>query len=313
MSTNHAVEAHGLVKRYGSTIALAGIDLEVPTGTVIAVLGPNGAGKTTAVRILTTLTDADEGQATVAGFDVRTRGTEVRRRIGLAAQDTTVDPLLTGRENLVMLGQLHQMRRADAAARATQLLHEFSLDDAADRMTSGYSVGMRRRLDLAATLVELGHLPVATRLIAEITGVKPKVDTVARSVTAATSQGVENPHPGGQGLHRRPDRRRRHEPAPADPRRGVPHPDRIDVRRRQRGGVTMSAITIQFGNPSTAITPDSPWSIAHPTALLDPLDHRDRRGVRATGGAHLPAVGRQVAERRRKPGALRIVKSASVA
>ncbi len=150
---NNAVEAQGLVKRYGSTTALGGIDLEVPTGTVIGVLGPNGAGKTTAVRILTTLTDPDEGHATVAGFDVGTHGHEVRRRIGLAAQDATVDPLLTGRENLVMLGELHQLRRRDAVARAAELLDAFSLGDAADRRTSGYSGGMRRRLDLAATLV----------------------------------------------------------------------------------------------------------------------------------------------------------------
>jgi ABC-2 type transport system ATP-binding protein len=150
---NNAVEARGLVKRYGETTALAGIDLEVPTGTVTAVLGPNGAGKTTAVRILATLTDPDEGQATVAGFDVRTQGVEVRRRIGLAAQDATVDPLLTGRENLVMLGELHQYRRPQAAARATELLDAFDLAEAADRRTAGYSGGMRRRLDLAATLV----------------------------------------------------------------------------------------------------------------------------------------------------------------
>jgi ABC-2 type transport system ATP-binding protein len=150
---NIAVEARGLVKRYGETTALAGIDLEVPTGTVIAVLGPNGAGKTTAVRILTTLTKPDEGQATVAGFDVRTQGHEVRRRIGLAAQDATVDPLLTGRENLIMLGELHQYRRAQATTRAAELLTAFSLEEAADRRAGGYSGGMRRRLDLAATLV----------------------------------------------------------------------------------------------------------------------------------------------------------------
>ena len=113
--TTYAVEAHGLVKRYGSTTALAGIDLQVPVGTVTAVLGPNGAGKTTAVRILTTLTTPDEGEATVAGFDVRTQATEVRRRIGLAAQDATVDHLLTGRENLVMLGELHQLSRKESA------------------------------------------------------------------------------------------------------------------------------------------------------------------------------------------------------
>jgi ABC-type multidrug transport system ATPase subunit len=133
MSPTYALEARGLVKRYGETTALGGVDLAVPTGTVTAVLGPNGAGKTTAVRILTTLTEPDEGEATVAGFDVRTQAGEVRRRIGLAAQDATVDPLLTGRENLVMMGELHQLSRKGAQARTTQLLEEFSLTDAADR------------------------------------------------------------------------------------------------------------------------------------------------------------------------------------
>jgi ABC-2 type transport system ATP-binding protein len=153
MTSSLAIDAHDLVKRYGAKTALGGIDLAVPTGTVTAVLGPNGAGKTTAVRILTTLADADEGTATVAGFDVAHQANEVRRRIGLAAQDATVDPLLTGRENLVMIGELHQLRRADARRRAELLLDQFDLVDAADRVTSGYSGGMRRRLDLAATLV----------------------------------------------------------------------------------------------------------------------------------------------------------------
>ena len=148
-----AIEAHGLVKRYGETVALAGADLAVPSGTVTAVLGPNGAGKTTAVRILTTLTKPDEGRARVAGFDVIDQPGEVRRRIGLAAQDATVDPVLTGRENLIMLGELHQLRRRRAAIRADELLEEFSLTEAAKRRVSGYSGGMRRRLDLAATLV----------------------------------------------------------------------------------------------------------------------------------------------------------------
>src|SRR5688572_19783728 len=103
-----AIEAHGLVKRYGPKTALDGVDIAVPTGTVTAVLGPNGAGKTTAVRILTSLSEPDEGTAVVAGFDVARQPTEVRRRIGLAALDATVDPLLTGRENLVMIGELHQ-------------------------------------------------------------------------------------------------------------------------------------------------------------------------------------------------------------
>ena len=148
-----AIEAHGLVKRYGDTVALAGIDVAVPTGTVTAVLGPNGAGKTTAVRVLTTLAEPTEGTAIVAGHDVALAPTEVRRRIGLAAQDATIDPLLTGRENLVMIGELHQLPRREAKARAAELLDQFSLADAADRVTSGYSGGMRRRLDLAATLV----------------------------------------------------------------------------------------------------------------------------------------------------------------
>src|SRR5690606_9915254 len=141
----YAVVARGLVKHYGDNAALAGIDLEVVAGTVTAVLGPNGAGKTTAVRILTTLTDATAGTATVAGFDVATEAAEVRRRIGLAAQDATVDHLLTGRENLVMLGRLHQLSKKEAVQRARELLEDFSLTDAADRVVSGYSGGMRRR------------------------------------------------------------------------------------------------------------------------------------------------------------------------
>jgi ABC-2 type transport system ATP-binding protein len=171
---NYAVHARGLVKRYGTTTALAGIDFEVPTGTVTAVLGPNGAGKTTAVRILTTLAEADEGTATVAGFDVARDPKEVRRRIGLAAQDATVDPLLTGRENLIMLGELHQYRRKEAAVRASRLLEEFSLVDAADRVSSGYSGGMRRRLDLAATLVSD---PEVLFLDEPTTGLDPRART----------------------------------------------------------------------------------------------------------------------------------------
>lgn len=151
--TATAIRAGGLVKRYGDTTALAGVDLEVPQGSVCGVLGPNGAGKTTAVRILTTLTSATEGSATVAGFDVATDADEVRRRIGLAAQDATVDPLLTGYENLVMIGELHKLGRAAARRRADELLEQFTLSDAGKRLAKEYSGGMRRRLDLAATLV----------------------------------------------------------------------------------------------------------------------------------------------------------------
>jgi ABC-2 type transport system ATP-binding protein len=148
-----AIEAVGLVKRYGDNVALAGVDFDVPRGAVCALLGPNGAGKTTAVRILTTLTQPDEGSAQVAGFDVCAEPVEVRRRIGLAAQDATVDGLLTGRENLVMIGELHQIPRRSARVRAGELLERFDLVEAADRLVRAYSGGMRRRLDLAATLV----------------------------------------------------------------------------------------------------------------------------------------------------------------
>ncbi len=152
-SSANAIEARGLVKRFGSKTALHGIDLTVPVGTVTAVLGPNGAGKTTAVRILTTLSKADAGTAKVSGFDVQSQAVEVRRNLGLAAQDATVDGLLTGRENLIMIGELHHLGKKPARKRADQLLEEFSLTDSADRLASQYSGGMRRRLDLAATLV----------------------------------------------------------------------------------------------------------------------------------------------------------------
>jgi ABC-2 type transport system ATP-binding protein len=150
---HHAIHARGLVKRYGEKTALAGVDLDVPRGSVCGLLGPNGAGKTTAVRLLTTLTTPDEGSAYVAGHDVRADPVSVRRSIGLAAQDATVDGLLTGRENLTLIGELHHLGRRAAKARGQELLERFNLLDAADRVAKDYSGGMRRRLDLAATLV----------------------------------------------------------------------------------------------------------------------------------------------------------------
>jgi ABC-2 type transport system ATP-binding protein len=153
MNVSAAIEAHGLVKRYGNKAALDGVDLEVARGSVCALLGPNGAGKTTAVRVLTTLTQPDAGTARVAGHDVVSEAVEVRRSIGLAAQDATVDGLLTGHENLTMIGELHHLGRRAARTRADELLEQFSLADARDKLAKEYSGGMRRRLDLAATLV----------------------------------------------------------------------------------------------------------------------------------------------------------------
>jgi ABC-2 type transport system ATP-binding protein len=151
--TPNAIEAHGLVKRYGDKAALDGVDLDVARGAVCALLGPNGAGKTTAVRVLTTLTLPDAGTARVAGHDVVGDPVSVRRVLGLAAQEATVDGLLTGHENLTMIGELHHLGRKRALARATELLEQFSLSDASGKLAKEYSGGMRRRLDLAATLV----------------------------------------------------------------------------------------------------------------------------------------------------------------
>jgi len=153
MASEPIIEAHDLRKRFGATVALDGLDLAVPAGSILGVLGPNGAGKTTAVRILTTLTLPDAGFARVAGHDVVTEPAAVQRSIGVTAQDATVDEVLTGRQNLVMIGRLSGLRRREAGARAGALLEQFDLVDAADRVLKEYSGGMRRRLDLAASLV----------------------------------------------------------------------------------------------------------------------------------------------------------------
>ena len=149
----YAFEAVGLAKRFGQTQALAGIDLAAPPGTVLGVLGPNGAGKTTAVRILATLLTPDAGRAMVAGFDVAKDPREVRRRIGLTGQYASVDEDLTGTQNLVLIGQLLNLTTRDAKARAAELLEWFDLSEAASRRAKTFSGGMRRRLDLAASLV----------------------------------------------------------------------------------------------------------------------------------------------------------------
>jgi daunorubicin resistance ABC transporter ATP-binding subunit len=153
MSCEPMIEAQALRKQFGATVALDGLDLDVPAGAILGVLGPNGAGKTTAVRILTTLTMPDGGSARVAGHDVQRQADAVRRVIGVAAQDATLDEVLSGRQNLVLIGRLSGLPRRRARARATELLTQFDLLDAADRLLREYSGGMRRRLDLAASIV----------------------------------------------------------------------------------------------------------------------------------------------------------------
>ncbi|MFC9475151.1 ATP-binding cassette domain-containing protein [Nocardia sp. NPDC055002] len=148
-----AIVAEGLVKRYGQLVALDGLDLSVPEGTVTALLGPNGAGKTTTVRVLTTLLIPDEGSATVAGIDVLDNPQALRSRIGASGQYSAVDEYLTGFENLEMVGRLYHLGTQRSKERARELLDRFRLSDAADRPVKGYSGGMRRRLDLAGALV----------------------------------------------------------------------------------------------------------------------------------------------------------------
>jgi ABC-2 type transport system ATP-binding protein len=153
MSSTLAIEARGLEKTYGSTKALDGLDLEVPAGTILGMLGPNGAGKTTTVRVLTTLLRPDRGSARVAGYDLASQADQVRRQIGLTGQYAALDEYLTGRANLIMIGRLGKLSGREAKARAAELLDRFDLTGAADRGVKTYSGGMRRRLDLAASLI----------------------------------------------------------------------------------------------------------------------------------------------------------------
>jgi len=183
-----AIEAVGLTKHFGKTQALAGIDLRVDEGRVLGVLGPNGAGKTTAVRILATLLRPDSGTAVVAGHNVVTQAKEVRRSIGLTGQYASVDEDLTGIQNLVMIGQLLDLSTAQARVRANELLAEFDLTDAGKRLTKTYSGGMRRRLDLAASLI---GRPSVVFLDEPTTGLDPaKRDDVWEMVRVLVRQGT---------------------------------------------------------------------------------------------------------------------------
>lgn len=165
-----AIVADGLAKRFGEVAALEGVSLEVPKGTVFGLLGPNGAGKTTAVRILSTILRADAGRAEVLGMDVAREAAKVRASIGLAGQFAAVDPNLTGRENLRLIGRLTHIAKGSIEERASELLERFGITDAGDRPVRTYSGGMRRRLDLGAALV---HKPEVLFLDEPTTGLDP--------------------------------------------------------------------------------------------------------------------------------------------
>ena len=189
MSINHAIIAEEVVKHFGDVKALDGVSLAAEQGKVLGLLGPNGAGKTTLVRILTTLLKPDSGDVRVGGLDVLRQKQHVREIIGLAGQNAAVDEILTGRENLVMVGRLYHMSRRDAKTRAQELLEQFSLTDAADRSVKTYSGGMRRRLDLAASIVAR---PNILFLDEPTTGLDPRTrivmwDTIRNLVSDGTT------------------------------------------------------------------------------------------------------------------------------
>jgi len=189
LSTGNAVEVRGIVKHYGATKALDGVDLTVRQGTVLGVLGPNGAGKTTLVRILSTLIKPDAGTAYVGGYDVLRQPKQLRRTIGLTGQYASVDELLSGYENLYLIGRLLDLPGKEAKARATELLERFSLTEAAKRPAKTYSGGMRRRLDLAASMI---GRPKVLYLDEPTTGLDPRTrnevwDEVQRMVAEGTT------------------------------------------------------------------------------------------------------------------------------
>ncbi|XVV11443.1 ATP-binding cassette domain-containing protein [Actinoplanes sp. CA-131856] len=184
----NSLTADGLRKTYGTTRALDGFDLAVPSGVIHGLLGPNGAGKTTAVKALATLIDVDSGTASVAGFDIRLQAPQVRRRIGLIGQHAAVDEILGGRQNLVMFGRLFGLTKNDARHRAEELLTVFGLTEAAERAVSTYSGGMRRRLDIAAGLV---MTPAVLFLDEPTTGLDPRArNEVWESVREIAARGT---------------------------------------------------------------------------------------------------------------------------
>ncbi|MFI6809927.1 ATP-binding cassette domain-containing protein [Streptomyces luteogriseus] len=267
-----AIRAEGLGKRFKDHEALSGVDLDVAEGTVLGLLGPNGAGKTTTVRILSTLLAPDSGHAEVAGFDVVRRPSEVRRRIGLAGQYAAVDGLLTGRENLTLIGVLLHLGRRGARRRAEQLLDQFNLADAADRPLKTYSGGMRRRLDLAACLVAS---PSVLFLDEPTTGLDPVSrmdlwtavrDLVAEGMTVLlTTQYLDEADFLADRVAVVDSGRVVAEGTPDELKRSV-GPDRLEVRVAGRGAVAEALAALRTH------TPDDPSADGEEGVISLPLE-----------------------------------------
>ena len=317
-----AILAEGLVKTYGKTKALAGLDLVVPAGTVYGLLGPNGAGKTTAVRVFSTLLRPNRGRAQVLGHDVVTEAAQVRRMIGLTGQYAALDEYLTGRANLVMIGQLSRLTAGAARRRADEMLERFSLTEAAGRAVKTYSGGMRRRLDLAASLI--GY-PSVLFLDEPTTGLDPNaramtwaiVRELADSGTTLllTTQYLEEADaagpPGGGDRRRHGDRRGHARPAQVlfgrrAPRGGAGRGhgcrggDRRGqaVRRRQRPAGRGGAAAVGAGRGGRG--PDHAGG-ARPRPGRGPGQRRDHAARVARRRVPVPHRPRQRPEARKTP------------
>ena len=277
-----AILAEGLEKSYGETRALDGLDLEVGEGTVLGLLGPNGAGKTTAVRILTTLLKPDAGRAKVVGFDVVKQAGDLRSRIGLTGQYAAVDEYLTGRENLVMVGRLYHLPKRQARKRADELLERFDLTDAASRLAKTYSGGMRRRLDLAASLV---YSPPVLFLDEPTTGLDPRSrlamwEVIGELVSGGTTLLLTTQYL--DEADRLADRI-----AVVDAGRAIAEGTADDLKARV-GGERLELIVTEGGDLEAAARVLAPYARGERNVRVE----ADRRQVSATveGGAKLLAV-----------------------
>jgi ABC-2 type transport system ATP-binding protein len=287
------VVVEGLVKRFGSFVALHGVDFVVPEGRLVGLLGPNGAGKTTVIRILSTLLLPDGGRASVAGYDVVAQPQQVRAAIGLTGQFAAVDEDLTGRENLVLVGRLSRMTKLDAETRAAELLDVFDLADAADRIVRNYSGGMRRRLDLGASLIAS---PDVMFLDEPTTGLDPRsrlrlwdvitdLRDVGKTIVLTTQYMEEADHLAerisvidGGGIIAE---------GTADQLKDKVGGDVLDLRVADRGAVAVaaSALARAFGTPQgELVTDDELGTVQVPvqsgaSALVDAVRALDAAGV----------------------------------